>query len=265
MTALVAYIEGVGLLGPGLPNWTVGAPIFAGCVPLVYAPTILPTAHALPAAERRRTGEVVKLALAIGYEAAGHAACDLSALTTVFSSSGGDGHNCHEICQTLASTDRQVSPTRFHNSVHNAAAGYWSIATASKAPSTVLCAYDASFTAGLLETMTHVTVLQVAAMLIAYDVGYPAPLHAKRPMEQPFGVALVVSPKVGERSLAKVEVALADSRVDGLDDSSLERLRKGVPAGRSLPLLRLLARRQAGVVHLEYLDRIAVRAQITPC
>ena len=62
---------------------------------------------------------------------------------------------CHEICQALALAAREVSPTRFANSVHNAAAGYWSIATGSMMESNVLCAFDASFVAGLLDAMTQ--------------------------------------------------------------------------------------------------------------
>ena len=48
-------------------------------------------------------------------------------------------------------TERELSPTRFHNSVHNAPAGYWSIATQSREPSTSLCRDDESFQAALLE------------------------------------------------------------------------------------------------------------------
>ena len=35
-----------------------------------------------------------------------------------------DCDNVHAICESLATPERQVSPTRFHNSVHNAAAGW---------------------------------------------------------------------------------------------------------------------------------------------
>jgi hypothetical protein len=41
---------------------------------------------------------------------------------------------------------------------------------------------------------------------------------------------------------------------DVLDDPLLEELRRGIPAARSLPLLRLLAREEAGRATLDYLD-----------
>ena len=93
--------------------------------------------------------------------------------------SGADGDNCHALCEQLATDDRQISPTRFHNSVHNAAAGYWSIATQSMAPCQVLCAYDASFGAGLLDALAQVVVDRQPTLLIAYDSEYPEPLHSQ--------------------------------------------------------------------------------------
>ena len=64
---------------------------------------MLPPPEGLPPAERRRTGAVVKLALAVGLEATRQAGAIPRELPAVFTSSGGDGENCHEICQVLAS------------------------------------------------------------------------------------------------------------------------------------------------------------------
>jgi len=67
---------------------------------------------------------VVKLALEWVCRQTTRAGVEPATLPSVFASSGGDGHNCHEICQALSLEERLISPTRFHNSVHNAAAGY---------------------------------------------------------------------------------------------------------------------------------------------
>ena len=139
----------------------------------------------------------MRLALAVGLEATTNAAADPAALPALFTSSGGDGANCHEICQVLAGTERALSPTRFHNSVHNAPSGYWGIATGASAASNALCAFDASFGAGLLEALTQVQVDRTAVLLIAYDASYPAPLLSARPIPDAFGVALVLAPAAG--------------------------------------------------------------------
>ena len=137
MTAmrLSAFIESVGVVGPGLANWPQTADVLAARMPYANARTVLPPPDGLPAAERRRTGPVVKTALAVGHEAVAASGRDATTLAAVFAASGGDGVNCHAICATLAGDDRQLSPTRFHNSVHNAPAGYWSIAAHAQATS----------------------------------------------------------------------------------------------------------------------------------
>jgi hypothetical protein len=265
MTPLTAYIEGIGMLGPGLSDWPGAAAILSGTVAYSRAPTVLPAPVALPPAERRRTGAVVKLALAIGFEATTRAGIDPSTLPTVFSSSGGDGDNCHEISQVLASSDRQLSPTRFHNSVHNVAAGYWGIAASATAAANVLCAFDASFAAGLLEALTQVVVEHTPLLLLAYDTQYPQPLRDKRPISDALGVAFVLAPDKRRSALARITATLSEGPNDRMSDPQMEALRVSIPAARSLPLLRQLARRESGSVTLDYLEHTRLAVEVTAC
>ncbi len=265
MTRLTAWVDGLSLIGPGVTGWSEALGLLAGRVPYLPAPTLLVPPPALPATERRRAGRPVKLALAVGLEAASQAAFELATLATVFASSGGDGENCHAICETLATPDPQLSPTRFHNSVHNAPAGYWSIATGARAASSALCAYDASFSAGLLEALTQLATLGAPVLLVAYDDRYPFPLDAKRPLDDALGAALALSPVRTPRSLARLDAALEDGHPEVLADPDLERLRAGTPAGRSLPLLGVLARRESRGVRLEYLDAMILRVEVERC
>jgi hypothetical protein len=265
MTRVTAYLEGIGLLGPGLSDWPSGALALTGAALYVPSATVIPAPAGLPPAERRRTGAIVKLALAVGFQATARADVNPASLPTVFASSGGDGDNCHEICQTLASEDRQLSPTRFHNSVHNAAAGYWSIAAGATCSSNVLCAYDASFAAGLLEALTQVVVDRTTVLLMACDVSYPEPLHAKRPIPEAFGVALVLAPERRDSSLAQLTVTLTDAPADRIADPRIEALRASVPAARCLPVLSLLARREPGHAVLDYLEGQQVAVEVSAC
>lgn len=262
---LSACVDGIAVIGPGIADWPSAAAVLNGTAAYAGGPTPLPAPLALPAAERRRAGRVIKLALALGAEAAGHAGLDPGSLLTVFSSSGGDGENCHAICETLASADRQMSPTRFHHSVHNVPAGYWSIATGAMAASTVLCAHDASFAAGLLEALTQVAAEAEPVLLIAYDAPYPSPLHEKRPLPAALGVALALAPERTARSLARLSAEIAAGTVDRMTDPQLESLRARVPAWRCLPLLERLARREAGRVLVDYFEPTALAIEIAPC
>ena len=264
-STLAAYVNGIGLIGPGLTTWSDSITILAENNHYQAQAAILPAPMILPAAERRRSGELVRLTLAVGLEAAQAAGENPANLACVYTSSSGDGKNCHEICKTLASNDRQISPTRFHNSVHNAAAGYWSIATGAKTPISVLCAHDASFSAGLLEAITQVTADTISTILIASDTGYPEPLNHVRPMPGVLGAGMVFSPTINQHSMAKIQICLTDAPADQLAHPALEHLRTTIPAARCLPLLIALAQRQATTVVLDYLEHMRISVEITPC
>ncbi len=133
------------------------------------------------------------------------------------------------------------------------------------AESNVLCAFDASFNAGLLEALPQVAVDGSPVLLVAYDSEYPPPLHAKRPLPDAFGVAMVLTPQRRASSSARLDAMLTGADYDRMSDPALEELRRAIPAARSLPLLRMLARGGAGRAVLEYLDVSRVAVQIEPC
>lgn len=259
------FVQGVGLLGPGLNGWQASRAVLTGDAAHDWAPTVVTASDLLPPAERRRTGIPVKLALAAGREAFVHAERDAADTATVFTSSSGDGENLDHICATLASAERDISPTRFHNSVHNAPAGYWSIATRSRAPSTSLCCRDASFAAGLLDAAAQVAIDGIPVALITYDQPYPPPLHAVRPLAASFGMALVLTPQAIPHAFAALDVSYvaAGAAETTMADSGLESLRAGVPAARCLPLLAALARADSANVVLAYADH-HLRVEVTP-
>lgn len=237
------FVEGVGVLGPGLAGWDASRAVLAGRAPYVPEAVVIPASNMLPPTERRRVGVPVKLALAAGSEAFAGTTCDCSCTATVFASSSGDGDNVHQLCEALASMQRDVSPTRFHNSVHNAAAGYWGIAVGSREASTSVACHDASFAAGLLEAAVQVAAADVPVALIAYDHPYPQPLHSVRPLAADFAVALVLTPERTRHSIAGLDIQYdaCVHEASRMRDQGLEALRIGSPAARSLPLLAAMA------------------------
>lgn len=261
---ITAWINGVGIFAPGLVGWPQALPILAGSEP--YIPGTVPKlSPALLAPDvRRRTTDHIRLAVEVGGEAVQHAGADGSQLWSVFASSDGDGIIMDHICEEVAKDAPQVSPTRFHNSVNNAPAGYWCVAVQSHQPSTSLAAYDASFAAGLLEAVTQVQVEQAGVLYISHDTPLPDPLHAVRPIESIFGVALVLAAQRGPKSLARLTIMLEPQLVSlsRLSDVGLEGLRTGNPSARSLPLLSAVARRSAGEILIPYVHSRALRVQV---
>ena len=259
---LCVGIRGVSVLGPGLADWPATAAILRGEADYVAAKTVLPAPLLLPPAERRRAVPIVKLALAIGQQACEMAQLPMSELASVFTSSDGDGGNCHHLCETLASDDRMISPTRFHNSVHNAAAGYWSIAAGAKATSNAMCGADGSFAAGLLEAVVQVVAEQRAVLLAAFETDFPKPLHTARPIPDCAGVALVLVPAADPAALARITLTLGHATPTTCDDPALEQLRLDIPATRALPLLGAIAQGKNGRVVIDYLDDLQILIDI---
>ena len=256
-------LQGIGLIGPGLADWTHGAPLLHESGHWSGTPAVVPTPARLPATERRRAGTVVKAALAVTDEAVAMAGSDAATLATVFTSSTGDPLNCHLLCEALATPERLVSPTRFTNSVHNAAAGYWHIATHSTAPSTSLAAYDASFGAGLLEAAVQCTRSGRPVLLVAADMPYPEPLHALRPLAQTFALAFVLAPVAGSAH-RRLRVEPADDAITSCAHQGLEELRRTLPMARALPLLARLAAPRGGRVVVEAADDWRLGIEVLP-
>jgi len=237
--------------------------VLRGEQPLHRAPLPPLPPAILPPNERRRTTTLIRLALATALDAVGDGLAAVGDVATLFASSGGDAETVDKICRTLNLTSHPVSPTLFHNSVHNAPAGYWAIATRSMAPSSSLSAYDGSFAAALLEGTCQVSVEQSRVLVVAYDVPPPPPLHAHRPLTDPFGCALLLAGGETEAGPGLEVSLVAEAPADRLVDGQLEQLRTGSPAARALPLLVALARDATAQVVLPYLPEASVAVRVT--
>lgn len=254
----------VGVLGPGLDGWATTRAILTGTVQHEMKPTAKPVPDILPAVERRRSSEAARLAIAVAQEALRAADVPREAMATVFTSSDGDGEITHKICESLAGPDRDVSPTLFHNSVYNAPAGYWSIATHSHSGSTSLCAYDVSFAAGLLEAAVQVTVDHRPVMMVASDLPSPGPLQEARPVGHSFAAAVLLAPSATGDPLARWRITVEPHRPATSHPAAIDAGVRSNPAARCLPLLAALAAGTAQTVWLDYLDglSLAVRNEV---
>jgi hypothetical protein len=257
---LAVGIAGIGLLGPGLAGWEQGAAVLAGRAEHAPTPLVPPAPSMLPATERRRTGPSVRLALAVAAEAVQDSGTPPEELDTVFASSNGEGQVITSILEALHMEGGAISPTQFHNSVHNAAAGYWGIAAGSGRPSVSLGGHDGVFATGLLQAAAQVAAGGRAVLFVAHDVPLPAPLDALRVTTEPFAVAMVLAPGPGARGtlhLMPEPGAAEEAALPG----TLEAMRVANPVARALPLLAALARGEAAALHLPLLpdQRLVVR------
>lgn len=263
---MAVYLSGVGLAAPGLLNWASSQAVLSGQVAYEaialekYKPT------QLPPNEARRATELVRMAFRVGEDLMGNTSVPMRDCASVFASSGGDYPIIDQICRTLCEPERLVSPTQFHNSVHNSAAGYWSIATGSRLPSTSLSAYDDSFSVGLLEAINLCQSEQMPTLLVVYDIKPPYPLSEKRLISVEFGVALLLMPVASEQTIASLSLSIVPNETATQCASpELEALRLTNPAARALPLLEMLAIQGIGRIAFENGNQQSLVLEVSDC
>jgi hypothetical protein len=240
MTVMRVYVEGIGLWSPQLANFEALRSLLGGTEPT--PPSLRPTAAVLPANERRRAPESVLLAVEVAGQAVAMSGRDARELACVFASSHGDQPITDYMCATLAQAPGELSPTKFHNSVHNAPVGYWTIATGCHAPSSAVAAQRASFGAGLLEAASQVVAEQRAVLLVCSDTESSGPLVEVIGCRQPFGSAWVLAPAVTTNALACLELTLDSQPSASALAEPLAGWRDGNTSATALELLALLVR-----------------------
>ena len=241
---LSASIAGIGFWTRGLPTWEAACAWLAdGQLP--EAPPNRPSPQLLAPNERRRAPETVAVALEVALAACTAAGRDPASLASVFTSTHGDLSITDYMCETLVSAPLTLSPTRFHNSVHNAAAGYWTIGAHAMAPATAISALDHSFGQGLLEALVQLATGTDAVLLVAYDSAATGPIAQISRSEGLLGGALVLVREVLPGQ-PRLQASLRDAAAG--ESEAPDRLAGLVGANAMLPMLPLfeaLARRQA--------------------
>jgi len=240
---LAAGIAGIGFWARGLPSWQAACAYLADGTLAADAPT-RPAPQLLAPNERRRAPETVAVALEVALAACTDAGRDPATLASVFASTHGDLNITDYMCETLAGEPRSISPTRFHNSVHNAAAGYWTIGAGAMAPATAISAYDATFAQGLLEALAQLATGTGAVLLVAYDGQATGPVARVSRSHGLLGAALLLvrDPLPGmPRLQARLEAESATPAPGG----ALSLMLAGNAMAPMLPLFEALALRRA--------------------
>ncbi|KGE50766.1 beta-ketoacyl synthase chain length factor [Xanthomonas axonopodis pv. vasculorum] len=234
---LTATIEGIGFWTQGLPSWEAASGFARGGA-LQEAPA-RPAPQLLAANERRRAPDTVAVSLEAALAACSTAGRDPASLPSIFTSTYGDLAISDYMCTTLASDPLAISPTKFHNSVHNAAAGYWTIGAGAMTPATAMSAGLGSFAQGLLEALVQRAADVQAVLLVSYDARSVGPLGRVAPSQGLLGSALVLGTP-GQAGKPQLHAHLDDG-TPSPGDGALARHIAGNAMAPMLPLLDLLA------------------------
>ena len=203
------HVASVGVLAPGIPGWDEAQRIARGEQALVPGPLTPPAPKCLPSAERRRSSATARLAIAAAEQALERVAIPAAAMAMVFAAAEAAGEITNQLCEVLAGT-REVSPTVFHNSVHNAPLGYLSIAMGAKGSGTSVCRGEWTVAAGLVHAALEAQAGARPVLLVCYDSPIPPPLREAMPVVDPTAVALVLTPGANEHTLATCELEITE-------------------------------------------------------
>ncbi len=265
-STLPVYVEGLALWSPRLPSWEIARRVIRAEQAAPDVAVARPSTSLLPPTERRRIPDTVAVALEVALRACEASGRDKSKLPAVFASTHGDTPISDYMCATLASTPALISPTKFHNSVHNAAAGYWTIGVHSYAPYTSISAYQYTFAAGLLESAMQAICERTPVLFVAYDIEATGPLAPMSDCRHLLGIAMVIAPdstKAGARKLvlrmhdaSPLEVPVTATR------SAAAELVRGNSLANAFALLEALAEPRANAVTLALSQRSALAIDV---
>ncbi len=262
------YLEGFSLWTPRLPGWEIARRVIRGECEPQETKSPRPSTTLLPPTERRRIPDTVAIALEVAARACEMSQRDPSQLPSVFASAHGDTPISDYMCSTLATTPTLISPTKFHNSVHNAAAGYWTIAVRSLAPYTSLSVYENTFAAGLVEAATQSICEASPVLYVAYDIEAVGPLAAMSNCSGLFGIGMVVSAQAPCDGAPMMRMSVRSTSHDEVVKPTLARTRAAdLVAGNSIaagfPFVELLTSETPGAVTLALGTRCALEIEIS--
>ena len=205
----------------------------------------------IPPRERRRAPQLVKMAVEVMHQACSMADLSPDDVAVVFSSMMGDMQITDYMCSVLASSPAMVSPTRFHNSVHNAAPGYWSIATGAFSPTTAISACSFTPSMSLLEACIQAAEEDTAVLCVTQEVAAPPTLMEICPSEVPFSAALLLAPaEFSTAPLARLHFEIDEGEADWPAMPAGFAEFDSNPSARLLPLLASFARESVSEAHL---------------
>ncbi|MEA3404383.1 MAG: beta-ketoacyl synthase chain length factor [Pseudomonadota bacterium] len=252
-------ILSLGITAPGLVNFASFKKLIkSGQAPDISQPLEKYSPAFLPANERRRTTATIKLALATAEEAWNHyRGCypdETDQIPVLFVSRDGDTMISARMCEAVNDEEPMISPTHFHNSVHNAPAGYWMIGQNNQAPASAISVGSFSIANGLLEAVLQSQTAAKPVLVVFYDLPVdPAiPTNFNQPQNVPFACSMVLSADdlIQSDEFPSLTIKLDREPGNHKEDNPY----KGVPAAEAYTLLKsmILVENKVGPFEISY-------------
>lgn len=256
-------ITAAGAWGPGFSHWTTLRGLLRGEAGAGESDARGPRPDIIPPNERRRAPLPVRLAVESSWQALEAAGRDAREVACVFASGLGDTDITDYMCRVLAGDRPMISPTKFHNSVHNAAAGYWTISTGCMRAANSIAAFDCSFSLALMEAATQCALEKTPVLLTCFDAPVSTLLRPMLINEQPFSASLLLEPDVSAGGSLTIRTDDGPAPWPALDCAALRTLYETNPAARILTLLEAWSMDRVGETTLRLPLGSAVSLSVT--
>lgn len=249
-------LAGIGAWGPGFNNWAELQALLGNSAPShesggeLQWVTQVPKPEIIPANERRRAPLPVRAAVDVSWQALQQSGLPSSAVACVFGSGLGDTEITDYMCRVLTTAEKQLSPTKFHNSVHNAAAGYWTISTGCMKSANSIAAYQNTAGLALLEGIIQCQQHNEPVLVTLFDTAAHDAYRQIFACEQSFAAALLLVP--AGTAAAPLARLVMDDEVASINvaprfpHEQLNQLYRDNPSAKVLGLLQQLAAKTAG-------------------
>jgi hypothetical protein len=219
----------------GLGSWSLGSDPTAASEP---------GCRLLTAALRRRASLLTQMLVEVVAQAGYAAAVDLGSVPTVFGTAYGEIQTLHDLLEMLQAGD-ELSPARFHNSVYNAASGYFSIAAGNRSFTTTVAAGADTVAMALLEAFCILQERREPVIVAFADEASTLPFLQKEGAGS-LAAAICITPECpAERCLGRLSPPRRGPVpvLPAIDPAFLSN-----PIAPALPLVRALQSGETGVV-----------------
>jgi hypothetical protein len=234
------YVRGVGFWAPGYGDAA------AWCRREADASIERPDAAPLEGPLRRRSSELTRMAVDVLVQATEQAGCDLASVPTIWATAHGEHTTALRLLAMMRRGEGKLSPTHFHNSVHNTASGYASISTGNTTASSTLTGGGELVAAALLEAICCVETDAESVVLVLADEPLKG-AFARADSTQPLALSLCLSSRP-EGAVA----TLSSLRREHVSAHKPESHFGALHIAAAIPLLEHVTRGRPGCVALEF-------------
>jgi hypothetical protein len=194
---------------------------------------------------RRRASALTRISVEVFDQATRAAGVDPSTIPTIWATAHGEHGTAIKLLKMMVRGEGKVSPTHFHNSVHNTPSAYASIAVGNGSASTTLTGGPELVSSAILEAFCHLDAGTPEVVVVLGD----EPLHApfdRGDMQEPLAISFVFASDP-ERASFK----LSNLRRERLPSIKPHERLGGLYVSAGLPLLEHVVSRRPGTIPLE--------------